>query len=67
MKSKGLYYAAKTPCHVATRTAGYDSDSAGSSDVCVSCGRMGVEEVMQPLNHNFYCHHAGEKQGHAQT
>lgn len=35
MSWKSLYYAAESPCHVATRTAGWDCDSAGSSDVCV--------------------------------
>lgn len=41
MKWKGLYYAAKGPHHVATRTAGWDSNSAGSS----VGGKRGV---MQP-------------------
>lgn len=38
MKWKVLYYAAKSPCHVATRTAGCDSDSVFMSDACVGEG-----------------------------
>lgn len=38
MKWKVLHYAAKSPCHVSTRTAGCDSDSVFMSDACVRKG-----------------------------
>lgn len=38
MKWKVLHYAAKSPCHVSTRTAGCDSDSVFMSDACVGKG-----------------------------
>ena len=54
MKWKGLYHVAKSPHHVATRTAGKDSDSASSSG-----GLGGVRGAVQPQIRNFSCHHMG--------